>query len=542
MCSSGASRGTAAGGYAQGVSPSGCGRLQDRRRSFRPTQDLNLHLDLSLSTLRRTSSKNEVFVGLQEAAQDISLGKFLGAGSMSVVRLASRRRDGRPLAVKIISSTDEELREATRNEFRLMRAASHSAIVRVDALLEMEDGMWICMELCDFGCVESYVRRNGVLKEPDVSRLFNQLLIGVDFLHSKRTVHRDLKPANLLLKGPSLDLKITDFNCAKQVGKSACLMLTERGSHHFSAPELRFGRIWNERIDIWSSGLCLYFMMCGELPFNIMDSQSANFILKTGLIPPCSWTGVPDLLKNLVIQCLTVNSSDRPPAMELLLHPALHQKHRRPSGPIERCSGDEAASGADTNDFVVLKSCGLTAMRGGVRLSRARHQQMSPRSPQANPWMRGSVRRNVKWHAAPDSPGGHSAVSSSAACPGTFSSDTSLTRDEQEEDDMSSRPVGSIWRESRSGVYLLHRLAQNHCERTMGKVLSSTSDEALSRQTSGVDTPVPASPSVPEAVEGNASSQALPSRSSSQHCCHREKRSLQRYFTINGASFVDNDL
>jgi len=496
-----------------------------------------------LNDLSLRATKNEFFSGSEQVSQSYTLGKFLGAGSMSVVRLASRS-GGQPLAVKIISSKDEELREATRMEFQLMRAAAHSAIVRVDKILEMDEEIWICMELCDFGCVESYVRRRGVLAEPDACRLFHQLLTGVDYLHSKRTVHRDLKPANLLLKGPGLDLKITDFNCAKQVGTTS-LMLTERGSHHFSAPELRFGRIWNERIDIWSSGLCLHFMLCGELAFNIMDSKTANFILKNGRIPWISWNGVPDLLQNLVLQCLTVNSSDRPPAMELLLHPALAQ-HFRGSLVLEG-SHDQKEMAFGGTDFVALKSCGLLAIRGGCSLSMVRRRcvddLLSPGSAVTSPWS-GSLmaqRRTIKRHMtswannAPDSPGCCSAESSSStACRGTLSGDSSLTRDDlAEDDDMSGWVAGSRWRQSRSGVDLLHRLAQKHCERTMEKVFHES--QSLSRKISD---------SSSAGAQGDAEQASCADTSpdrGADRCVRRDIRSktITRYFTVNGASFVD---
>eukprot|EP00747_Dinoflagellata_sp_TGD_P198693 gnl/TRDRNA2_/TRDRNA2_71758_c1_seq1.p1 gnl/TRDRNA2_/TRDRNA2_71758_c1~~gnl/TRDRNA2_/TRDRNA2_71758_c1_seq1.p1 ORF type:complete len:268 (-),score=43.55 gnl/TRDRNA2_/TRDRNA2_71758_c1_seq1:173-880(-) len=97
-------------------------------------------------------------------------------------------------------------------------------------------------------------------------------------------------------------------------------MLTERGTRLFSAPELSFGGLWNERIDIWASGLSLYFMLKASIPFKIRD-RKAQFALRSGQLPDMDWTGITPLMQNLIRQCLTVNMHDRPPAMELLLHP-----------------------------------------------------------------------------------------------------------------------------------------------------------------------------------------------------------------------------
>ncbi|CAE7813139.1 snfA [Symbiodinium microadriaticum] len=162
-----------------------------------------------------------------------------------------------------------------------------------------------------------------------------QLIRGVDYLHHKRVVHRDIKPANLLLHRPAVSaapspihgmpegevpmqwqLKITDFNSAKRVGKGNGLLLTDRGTQLFNAPELRFGRLWNERVDIWACGLCLYFMLAKHVPFNIGDQKVANTLL-AGKLPQVDWSIMSPLAGNLIRQCLLVDPCDRPTAMEL---------------------------------------------------------------------------------------------------------------------------------------------------------------------------------------------------------------------------------
>jgi serine/threonine protein kinase len=188
----------------------------------------------------------------------------------------------------------------------------------------------IVMEFCHLGSLESYVLEKGVLSEPSAVYLFQQLLFGVNYLHLKRIVHRDLKPANVLLQSGDEDrsrphLKITDFNSAKQIGSGpgASIMLSERGTQAFSAPELRFGRFWNERVDIWASGMCFYYMLHAEAPFNISAKGNAN-LLRSGRLPDLAWGDVSSLAKNATLQCLTVEMRDRPAAMELMLHPLFY--------------------------------------------------------------------------------------------------------------------------------------------------------------------------------------------------------------------------
>lgn len=134
----------------------------------------------------------------------------------------------------------------------------HPAIVSVHGVCASGSQVWIVMELCKGGCVESYVARCGAFGETLACKLFAQLLQGVNYLHSKRVVHRDLKPANLFLMEDTTTLRIIDFNSAARIGaRSDSVMLTDRGTHLYSAPELRCGRLWNERVDIWGCGVCL---------------------------------------------------------------------------------------------------------------------------------------------------------------------------------------------------------------------------------------------------------------------------------------------
>jgi len=146
-------------------------------------------------------------------------------------------------------------------------------------------------------------------------------------------VHRDLKPENLLLsmnKGVEgiLILKIGDFGCAKEIGcheSGTRLMLTDRGSYEYAAPELALGLVWNERIDVWAVGLCSYFMLAGVLPFSILDSQILD-IMRQGMLPNIHWMDLSDNMIRFVTECLTVKMENRPSAMELDVHRALPKK------------------------------------------------------------------------------------------------------------------------------------------------------------------------------------------------------------------------
>jgi len=170
-----------------------------------------------------------------------------------------------------------------------------------------------------------------------------------------------------------------DFNSAKQIGcTNFNAMLTDRGTHLFSAPELRFGKLWNERIDIWACGLCMFFMLHEAMAFDA-QSRRVQEAFAAQRRPEIRWGDSSALARNLVEQCLTVKMSDRPPAMELLMHPCFDLSGEDPCRQLVedeasrrltwRTSSSSARarqeqlSESSSDIFLLNLACGLVARR-----------------------------------------------------------------------------------------------------------------------------------------------------------------------------------
>ena len=101
-------------------------------------------------------------------------------------------------------------------------------------------------------------------------------------MHSKKIAHRDLKPENLLLDKTMKTIKIVDFglsNIYKDEKGSSFLLKTACGSPCYAAPEMIAGKKYiGLKSDIWSSGVVLYAMVCGFLPFE--DPKTSNLYKK----------------------------------------------------------------------------------------------------------------------------------------------------------------------------------------------------------------------------------------------------------------------
>lgn len=95
--------------------------------------------------------------------------------------------------------------------------------------------------------------------------MYAQVIMGLEYLHSKGVTHRDMKPENILISGE--DVKIADFGLGNFY-KEGELLKTACGSPCYASPEMLARNPYDpEMVDIWSSGIILYAMACGYLPF-----------------------------------------------------------------------------------------------------------------------------------------------------------------------------------------------------------------------------------------------------------------------------------
>lgn len=174
------------------------------------------------------------------------------------------------------------------------------------------------MEYAINGELYEYIQAEKQLPEKEASRIFAQILLGIEYIHKMGIVHRDLKPENLLLDYKNR-VKIVDFGLSNIYRRDEKLM-TACGSPCYAAPEMISGQEYNGmNVDIWSCGVILYTLLCGTLPFEAdSTSQVYEMILKGEFKKPDYLSPeATDLLERI----LTIDPKERIKISEIKAHP-----------------------------------------------------------------------------------------------------------------------------------------------------------------------------------------------------------------------------
>ena len=200
--------------------------------------------------------------------------KDLGEGTFGNVKLGKHLSSGQLVAVKILEKkriTDQADVERVIREIKILKSIRQPHIIKLYEIIETKARIFLIMEYACGGELFDYIVRKDRLPEKEACRFYNQIVSGIEFLHSKGIAHRDLKPENLLLDKQK-NLKIVDFGLSNTY-KTGQTLKTACGSPCYAAPEMIAGKRYNGiEVDIWSSGVTLYAMLCGFLPFEDPDT------------------------------------------------------------------------------------------------------------------------------------------------------------------------------------------------------------------------------------------------------------------------------
>ncbi|KAL1854417.1 hypothetical protein Daus18300_011436 [Diaporthe australafricana] len=235
------------------------------------------------------------------------LGRLIGKGSFGKVVLKSAKKDDSNLA----------------REIHHHRQFVHPHITRLYEVVVTENLVWMVMEYCSGDELYDYLLRHGKLPVDKVQKSFTQLVGAVAYVHQQNCVHRDLKLENILLD-KNENVKLLDFGFAREYEGKTNYLQTFCGTICYSAPEMLKGEKYaGEKVDVWSLGIILYALLCGELPFDDDDDDTTRRKILSE--EPKYPDHIPPDALSLLKQLLSKRPFPRPSLSDILNHPFLSE-------------------------------------------------------------------------------------------------------------------------------------------------------------------------------------------------------------------------
>ena len=266
-------------------------------------------------SLNEDSKKRDILIG------DYILKHTIGKGTFSRVKLGINKNTGEKVAIKILDKkkiVEKSDLERILREMKMLSELDNEHIIKIFQIYENENHYLIIMEYCEGGELFNYIVDKQRLSENESAYFYYQIIEGVEYIHSQGIAHRDLKPENLLLD-KNKKIKIIDFGLSNYFDGVQKLE-TPCGSPCYASPEMVGGNKYNGFfIDIWATGIILFAMLCGYLPF---EDDNNDVLFKQILGGKIQYPKhLSEVSKDLLKKIIETNPEKRIKIEEIKTHP-----------------------------------------------------------------------------------------------------------------------------------------------------------------------------------------------------------------------------
>lgn len=241
----------------------------------------------------------------------------LGQGGMGEVFRAHQKSLKRDVAIKFISQKkyhDELNRKRFLREIRACSALQHPNIIKIYDYGEQGGDIFLVMEILEGKALEEYIGdAAGGLPPEFVTKVMDDLLSALTYMHPIGYVHRDIKPANIFLTRFNRAV-LMDFGLVKTSGDSQLTRTGKMvGTPRYLPPEVLMGEVADHRGDLFQVGLVMIECLLGELPFRQRDmlayvkGDKAELPIDVEKLFP----GRPDNLRQFLKNALSIEVESR---------------------------------------------------------------------------------------------------------------------------------------------------------------------------------------------------------------------------------------
>eukprot|EP00168_Porphyra_purpurea_P019388 TRINITY_DN76_c0_g1_i5.p1 TRINITY_DN76_c0_g1~~TRINITY_DN76_c0_g1_i5.p1 ORF type:complete len:1278 (+),score=116.52 TRINITY_DN76_c0_g1_i5:566-4399(+) len=340
----------------------------------------------------------------------------IGRGTYGKVKRAMHFDSRRTVAVKILEreSLDDLATNQASVEAQVMATLDHRNVVKLHQAFTTKSKIVIVMELVDGGELYNQVPKDKGLAEDSARYYYRQLLDGLNHCHRRGVFHRDLKLENVLLDKDGC-LKISDFGLSTLQIKREDRCRTQCGTPEYVAPEVfsGSGSYSGGAADVWSSGVVLYALVSGCLPFEDKTPELVLVRVVSGdWVMPASFS---KLLKDLMVHLLDPDPESRYTLEEIRNHPWYSQEATPPPpGSLRPPTVPPTSAGASAAHASSLSAAPLEIYEPddpsfpGVNVNHL--DFLSTEFPEAHPDADVSVAQSPVWPSVSSAPQGDPVV------------------------------------------------------------------------------------------------------------------------------------
>jgi len=289
----------------------------------------------------------------------------IGAGGMGEVYLARDSRLDRTVALKVLPAdiaSDKRRMQRFRQEAKVASSLNQPNILTIFEFGEVNGLTFLATEFIDGETLRQHLRAKRI-KLSEIINISIQVLAALDAAHEAHIVHRDIKPENVMIRRRDHVVKVLDFGLAKLAEKRTTMQAEESeaatafkttpgmvmGTINYMSPEQAQAGMVDERTDIWSTGVMIYEMIAGVVPFEgATTSHTIVQILEKDPAPLSKVAEAPPELDRIVMKAIAKDPDERyQTARDMLIDLRSLQKQLDLRAELDRTSSPNAAVVAD---------------------------------------------------------------------------------------------------------------------------------------------------------------------------------------------------